>query len=68
MVADEKSAKLGVLKWEVTYEVQKECIDHLSFIIDPHIDKLHIEVVDEVAALPREVGVNINLLLVTLQR
>lgn len=47
-------AELGALEWEVSYDAQKEYIDHLDFLLWPHLDKLPTDVVAEITAIPGE--------------
>lgn len=59
-VTDKEATELGTLKWEITCEAQKEYINHLDFILGPHMEKLPTEVVTEVTSLPGEVGMNVD--------
>lgn len=61
MVAGKKVSELEILKWDVTYKAHKEYIDHFAFILGPCIDKLPIELVVKIIALPEKVGVEVKL-------
>lgn len=51
---------MGVLTWDVSCKAQKECIEHLAFILGPHIYKLTTVLAAKITSLPREVGVTIE--------
>lgn len=44
----------------VTWEVQNEYINQLAIILGPHIDKLPQKIIIKIAALLRDIGVNIK--------
>lgn len=48
------------LKQEVFNDSQKEYIDHLSFIFRTHMDKLHVELVAEIAAISRDYSMEVK--------
>lgn len=57
MIFDKEAAELCTLKWGGNHEAQKEYIDHLSFILGPHMDKLPAEV----TTMPGKESVRIGL-------
>lgn len=50
-------AEKGALEWEVSYDTQKDYLDHLTFLIRLHLDKLPAEVSMEIVSLPGECDV-----------
>lgn len=53
-------ARLSVLEFDTDQECKDEYIDHLAFLLEPHLDLLSTMVADEICIMSDKIGVDIT--------